>query len=488
MKSVKKHIISITALLLALLIFVTPVLAVPSGGVGRLELLREIKEMLEDYALYIGGVGSLAGITPSKLEADDDLFWEIVASWQADDPYGIFYSTDDYEARFGGSVLYGIGIKVDVSMPLGVYVEDFLPGGGAGAGGMEVGAQVVFVDGVNIADEVYMEIRPLFLGEKQSDVEIGYINPGSSEVIYETIRRSALTTDNVEGYMIDGTDVGYISVGQFSSMGDVYFYDKYFNDVLPGMGAKSVIIDLRGNPGGLLDAVTDMLKLTIPEKGLLLHTQVSAEGEEHTYSTGSSDAFLRRYSGKIWQPEQIAVLIDGDSGSASEIFAGTMQAHGLAVIVGETSYGKSHSQYHTFLSTSDMLVFTVSRIDLHKIGCYEGAGIIPDHILENSVKGSDAGMRKLDTSRALFRQSVLTERIIAAQERLAALGYYRTEPSGIFDCYTLWALNRFQAAHELDISRFANVKTLQKLDMAAMEAKIWEDVQLQFAIDLLINP
>jgi carboxyl-terminal processing protease len=477
----KKLLTRAIPLLLALLLFAAPVLAVPQGGAAQLSLLEEIRGILETEALYISGDLSLRRVTSARLEAEEGLFRQVVESWQADDKYGTFFAKEEYMSRYGsGPVLYGIGISVDMNMPLGVYVDGFLPGGGAERSGMEIGAQVVFVDGVNIADAVYMDARPLFLGAQRTTVEIGYLNPGSAEVFFEEIRRGALNVPSVQGHIMDVPGVGYISIERFGMLADSRLFDSYYNGTFPKEGAHSVIIDLRGNPGGQLDTVTAMLDLMLPDKGVLLCTQVDADGESSIYSTGR---------GNIWEPEQIVVLVDRTSASASEIFAGALQAHGLAVIVGETTHGKSHSQYHTSLSTGDVLVYTNSRIDLYAIGSYDEVGIIPDYIIEHgTITGAEADMRSLDTSRALFRQSMLTERITAMQERLAFLGYYRTEPSGTFDDYTLWCLNRFQAAHELPQGRFANVKTLRELDRAAMEAEAWEDAQLEFALELLINP
>jgi carboxyl-terminal processing protease len=483
MINMKKIFTRAVSLLLALLLFAAPALAIPESGTDRLALLKEIRELLEAGALYIPEDLSLDGFTAAGLERDEELFGKIVASWQAEDKYGTFLTRGEYMARFGagGAVLHGIGIRVDMSMPLGVYVQGFLPGGGAERSGIEVGAQIVSVDGVCVADSPYTDVRHLFLGERRSVAEIGYINPGSAEVIFEEIRRGILNTARVRGHIIDGTDVGYIHIERFGIYSDAFRYDEYYNGLFPEMGAKSVIIDLRGNPGGQLDAAAAMLNMMLPDEGVLLCTQVGADGEHHVYSTGRV--------GKIWEPEGIVVLVDRNTASASEFFAGALQAHGLAVVAGETTYGKSHSQYHLDLSTGDVLIFTTHRVDLYDIGSYDGIGITPDYAVGlRKVTGAEADMLPLDTSRALFRQSSMTGRVTAMQERLALLGYYRAEPGGVFDDYTLWCLNRFQVAHGLDQGRFANAETLRMLDKAALEVVKWEDARLEFALDLLINP
>jgi carboxyl-terminal processing protease len=476
------------AILLAVLLFAAPALAIPRSGNGQLALLQEISELMTEYALYPSGDLSLRGITSQMLANDEGLFMKIVNSWLAEDRYGYFLSAEEYMSRFTGEHLYGIGISVDASMPLGVYVEYFLPGGGAASSGMEVGAQIVFVDGTNIADIPFEDCRSLFLGPRGTVVEIGYINPGSSEVIYEDIRRRSLTVDRVQGQVIEGTDIGYISIERFGPYFDSYQFDYFYNDFLPKNKAKSVIIDLRGNPGGQLDTLTAMLNVMLPDEGFLLCSQVSKKGSVPIYSTGWDEKSLAQWSGMIWKPEKIVILVDEDSASASEVFAGTLQAYGLAVLVGQTTYGKSHSQYHIDLSTGDIIIFTVSRIELYKIGSYSDVGIVPNHLVPfGKVTGAEAGFLPLDTSRALFSQSSVAARVTAVQERLAFIGYYRAEPSGAFDDYTLWAINRFQAAHNLEQGRFANTETLRELDKAALRAEMPVDTQLEFALGLLIK-
>lgn len=475
-------------LLLAFILLAAPALAVqPENGEEQLILLEEIASYIELYALYQPDGLSLDGIAARDLEDDPELFWKLVESWLYADPYGNLLSRGDYDILFDlGPPSYGIGIRVDTTMPLGVYVEDFLPGGGAERSGIEIGAQVVSVDGVDITDGYFPEVRPLFLGDWWTSADIGYINPGSTEVFVERIQRGPLRIDNVQASMFDGTDVGYISISRFGSIADYFDFADYYHEYLPGMGAVAVVIDLRGNPGGQVDVLYYILNIMLLDGGYLILEYVDSEGSEPVYSTGWDLDELADRGMNFWQPEEIVILVNGGSASASEVFAGTLQAYGLAAVVGETTVGKSHSQYHIPLSTGDILIITSSRIDLYEIGTYHQVGIVPDHeVAQEYTLGADLVSYSLDTGRALFRQSALKERVAAMQERLALLGFYRAEPNGIFDDYTLWCLNRFQVANELPQGRFASALTLELLDKAAMEAKFYHDSQLAFALELL---
>jgi carboxyl-terminal processing protease len=476
------------SLLLTLLLFAAPALAAqPESGEKQLELLDEIAAYIEKYALYPPGILSLDGVTAQDLEDDPELLISIVNAWLREDQYGTMMTREEYDISFDtGPAAYGIGIRADISMPLGVYVGGFLSGGGAERSGMEVGAQIVSVAGIDVKDEPFHEIRHHFLGDWWTSVEIGYINPGSTEVFTEQIQRGSLRTANVYGSMIDGTDIGYISISRFGSIVDFIDFDRYYHETLPELGAKSVIIDLRNNPGGQVDTLFNMLNVMLADEGVLLLEYVSSEGRMPVYSTGWDLEELTEIGYSFWQPEKTVILVNKRSASASEVFAGSLQIYDIAAIVGETTHGKAHSQVHITLSSGNVLILSGSRIDLYEIGTYQDIGIKPDHTVTLEViTGADLAEYALDTSRALFRQSVLTERVTALQERLALLGYYRCEPSGVFDDYTLWALNRFQVANDLPQGRFANAATLRLLDELALKREFYIDTQLEFAVGLL---
>ncbi|MCL2125243.1 MAG: S41 family peptidase [Oscillospiraceae bacterium] len=483
----KRALTLLLATTMTIFVISAPALAVPKSGIGQYDTLEEIFDILDDYALYPPDDLSLDGITAAALENNPDLFWEIIERWLAPDPYGGYILHDDYAFVYGMMEgVYGIGVSIDSYMPLGLYVVDILPGGAAESSGIEIGAQIVEVDGVNIADVNQYDARHLTMGEEGSNVVIGYINPGSADVIFETITRGPLIPVNVIGDMIEGTDVGYIRISQFGVIDDATEFDYLFNEFLPEQGASSVIIDLRGNPGGELNTVLNMMNVMILEEGYLLITLVDSYGGESFYSTGFNPVFLALLGLSVWQPEAIVFLVDEYSASASEIMAGTFQSHGFATVVGMPTFGKAHSQYHIELECGDYLVFTFSRIELYDIGTYEGIGIIPSHIVsQQTFPGTELNLRPLDTGKDLLRDGEPEERVSAMQERLAVLGFYRTLPSGVFDDYTLWCFNRFQAVYGLMQGEYADSESLKLLVSAIDEATFYSDTQLAYALSLL---
>ncbi len=322
----------------------------------------------------------------------------------------------------------------------------------------------------------------LLTGESGTEVTVGYINPGSAEIRTAVITRAPIVIEHVTGRMIEGTDVGYIRIEQFGGYEDIAAFDSYYNGILSEAGAESVIIDLRGNPGGSMYALVNMLNIMITEEGLPLFDVVSADGTESFRSTGWEgwdDTF-------IWRPESIAVLVNGASASASEIFAGVLQKHGMEEVVGTGTFGKAYSQYHIGLSTGDILVTTFSRIELPGIGSYEGVGIVPDVKAEPLYfTGADVGLYQPGTGDPIFRSCRDAFRVLALQQRLAAAGYYRTAPDGVFDAYTLWCLNRFQVSRGIKPISFASVATLEALKSVSDAAYVdMRDVALEKALEI----
>jgi carboxyl-terminal processing protease len=224
-----------------------------------------------------------------------------------------------------------------------------------------------------------------------------------------------------------------------------------------------------------------MLNLMFADEGYLLLSLIYKDSTENIYSTG-------RQSRGTWQPRSIIVLIDEGSASASEVFAGTLQAYGIVETVGVATVGKAHMQHHITLPSNDILVISVAAIELHGIGMYEERGIVPIHEVEIETRiGRELELGALYPERAFFRNTSQTNRVRSMQERLQLLGFYRIMPNGIFDDYTLWSLNRFQIANGLRKTPFASAPALRELERISDEWEFSEDTQLEYAIAMSLS-
>ncbi len=491
----KQALTRLLAVLLVVLLLTVPVLAIPQGGQEQLDLLKEIAEQLDKYALYPPEDLTLEGITARALEEDPELFMKTVNSWLEGDKYGVFLPYEEPKAVPGEESEHpggasGIGIEIDITVPTGVYVKEIMPHGSAFESGIEIGAQIVSADGTDITDMNYLEGRRYIVGDQWTSVTVGYVNPGSTEVLYETLVRHNIDISNVLHKMIPDTNIGYISVAGFDTAHDILDFTEAYNELLPEAGAESVIIDLRSNPGGIVDVVMYMFDAMTKEEGLLVCDLIGNGKAEQTtesyHSLGWTEEQLAEMQlSAIWEPDEIIVLVDNKTASAAEIMAGALQAHDFAEVVGTVTYGKAHAQYHLTLTSNDILIFTISRVELHEIGSYEGVGIVPDHTVEMVVRpATELGYETLYPNLAIFPGTKMKNRVTALQQRLRLLGYYRAEPTGVFDDYTVWALNRFQAWKGLRQTGFASVPALRALDEWYNLLNITYDTQLDYAIEL----
>jgi carboxyl-terminal processing protease len=166
-------------------------------------------------------------------------------------------------------------------------------------------------------------------------------------------------------------DIGYIRITEFDSVTVEQF--KTAVDELILEGTKGIVMDLRDNPGGLLDSVCDMLDYLLPE-GLIVYTE-DRDGTREEYTSDDTHS--------VSLP--MAVLVNGNSASASEIFAGALQDYGMGVIIGMPTYGKGVVQNTYLLSDGSAFKLTVEKYYTPNGQDIDGNGITPDITVEEDA-------------------------------------------------------------------------------------------------------
>jgi carboxyl-terminal processing protease len=261
-------------------------------------------------------------------------------------PYSEFKKLkEDQDSRF-----YGIGVTI-VQHHDGVYVQSVVEGTPAAKHGLKYGDRIVEVDGKSARDWSSEQVSKNVRGGLGEPVTIKVERAGSEAPLYFTIVRDAVPLPTIRNSYMIRPGTGYIGLtGGFQRSSD----DELSKAMkrLQEQGMRQLILDLRGNPGGLLDQAIDVASEFLPRDAVVVSVKGRTEySEPITYkSTGADPTTV-----------PLVLLINRNSASASEIVAGAIQDHGRGLIVGETSFGKGLVQRIFQLPFNTGLTLTTAR-------------------------------------------------------------------------------------------------------------------------------
>lgn len=282
------------------------------------------------------------------------------------DPYSVYYDEEDTKALMESTEgeYDGIGAVLTQSKDTGIitltHIYDDSPAMKAGLkdGDILYKVEDMEVTGVDLS-EVVTHIR----GEGGSEVNLTVLRGERGEEITVTAVRDKIEVQTVETKMLED-QIGYMAVSEFDSV----TYDQYIKglDDLTGKGMKGLIVDLRGNPGGNLNTVCDMLDVMLP-KGLIVYMQ-DKNGEKQEMTSDDENQFTL----------PMTVLVNGNSASASEIYAGAIQDYGLGKIIGTQTYGKGVVQRIYDLEDGTCVKLTIAEYYTPNGRNINGKGITPD--------------------------------------------------------------------------------------------------------------
>lgn len=282
------------------------------------------------------------------------------------DPYSEYYDAEE-TAKFNENMsgeFSGIGVVMSQDQKSGlVTMVQIYKESPAAKAGLKEGDILFQVEGKDISGKKLEEIVTEIKGEKGTEVEITVLRGAEGEKVTTSVVRDTIEVQTVEYEMMED-QIGYLAVSEFDSV----TYEQYQTALkdLEAQGMKGLVIDLRNNPGGNLDIVCEMLDLILP-KGLLVYTE-DKNGEKQEYTSDADYEY----------DVPMTVLINGNSASASEIFAGAVQDYERADIVGTTSYGKGVVQSVYALKDGTCVKLTVAEYFTPKGRSINGKGIKPD--------------------------------------------------------------------------------------------------------------
>lgn len=280
------------------------------------------------------------------------------------DPYSVYYTEEESKELVQGisGEYSGIGAALLQNRETNaVTITNVYRDSPAEEAGLKEGDVLYQVDDHEIMDEDLNQIVSWIKGEEGTEVKLHVIR--DSEEVELTAVRRVIEVQTVE-YEMKDSQVGYIRVTEFDQVTCEQF-QKALAD-LDSQGMQGLVIDLRSNPGGNLDTVLDMLRMILP-KGTIVSTK-NKDGKEEAYTCDGKQEFTR----------PLAVLVNGYSASASEIFSGAVQDYKKGKIVGTTTYGKGVVQEVISLLDGSYIKITTSEYFLPSGRSINEAGITPD--------------------------------------------------------------------------------------------------------------
>lgn len=278
------------------------------------------------------------------------------------DPYSVYYSQEELQElqEQTEGIYYGIGAYVgmdtDRMLPRLTGIIDGTP---AQESGLRAGDWIYKVDGEEIQGEELSQVVSRIKGEEGTTVHLTLVREGETDYLEVDVVRRKVESPTVVQKMLDDR-IGYIQITEFDTVTLDQFTEALA--VCRGSGMQGLILNLRGNPGGNLTTVCDIAREILPE-GLIVYTE-DKNGKRTEYSC----------DGRKQIQEELVVLVDSGSASASEILAGAVKDYGIGTLVGTTTFGKGIVQRIITLSDGSAVKLTVSNYytpkgnNIHKIG------------------------------------------------------------------------------------------------------------------------
>lgn len=281
------------------------------------------------------------------------------------DVYSRYYTADEYaqETASTDGAYAGIGVSIQKNKNGGVQIAECYEGGPGADAGLQTGDVITAINDTDVTDMELSDVVSLIRENKDKTIVLTVFRENEEKSREISVDVTDVELPSVFGEMLD-KKTGYIQITQFTGVTPQQYKDMFAE--LKDKGMERLVIDLRDNPGGLLTSVCDILREILPE-GLIVYTEDKYGNREEETCDGKHQLDM-----------PLAVLVNENSASASEIFAGAVQDHGVGTIVGTTTYGKGVVQELRQLSDGSAVKLTVSNYYTPNGNSINKVGIKPD--------------------------------------------------------------------------------------------------------------
>ena len=294
------------------------------------------------------------------------------------DPYSVYYTADEYKDMqiSTSGKYYGIGAALGQDAKTKeVTISKVYEGTPAEEAGLRDGDQIVKVNDTVSTSEELSDLVQKIRGEEGTTVHLKIYRASTKKTFEVDVERKNVELPSITSKMLDG-GIGYIQISEFQSKTEEQFKSALAD--LKKQGMKSLIVDVRSNPGGLITAAANILDQILPE-GTVVYTE-DKYGKREDYASDSKCLKC-----------PIAVLVNENSASASEIFAGAIKDYNYGTLIGTTTFGKGIVQNIMQLKDGSAIKLTVAKYYTPNGDNIHGTGITPDVEIEYEYTGDTEG-------------------------------------------------------------------------------------------------
>ena len=388
-----------------------------------------------------------------------------------DDPYSDYMDTKEAK-NFHESIsssFEGIGAEIQ-ELDGFIQIVSPIKESPAEKAGLKPNDKVISVDGKSIQGMSATEAVLLIRGEKGSTVTLSIERPGMAEPMDVSIVRDTIPIETVYGEMIEGEEgIAKVQLTSFSENTTKELINTL--NELESQGMKGLVLDLRQNPGGLLDQAIAIASLFLPDNEMILQIE-DREGNRQEIKSSSSHS----------NPEvPLVVIVDKGSASASEILAGAFKESGNITLVGEKTFGKGTVQRAQDFKDGSNLKFTTEKWLTPKGNWIHKKGITPDV----EVALPDYASLTLINPESELKLSTSSTEVQTAQKMLKVIGFDPGREDGFFDEKTEQAVKDFQVKEKMDANGILTGESTTRLMQSLREIVQSNDTQLQRAVEIL---
>ncbi|KQN99086.1 S41 family peptidase [Paenibacillus sp. Leaf72] len=386
-----------------------------------------------------------------------------------EDPYSRYLIEEQGDAYTQGYEGEFSGIGAEVREQDGQFVISGLtPGAPAERGGVKSGDIIMAVDGKESKDSKFQDLIGLMRGKTGTEVTLTLQRPGQTEPIEITLKREAIPVYTVTSEMLEA-GIGHITISRFAQKTATEFDEAVKK--LKAQGMTKLLLDLRSNPGGLLQPTIAIGSKLIPKGKVILEVVYKEESNPIVYKSTQKEEWTI----------PIVVLVNGQSASASEVLTAALKESAGATVVGEKTYGKGVVQAFEQFRDGSVLSLTEAQWKTPAGTWIHKVGVMPNEVVSLPAFAS---LRPLPVGSELKNGSY-GEDVKTLQSMLKELGYAPVGKDGLFDDETEAAMRAFQKAEKLDVTGSLNDKTAYQIVELLKEKLEKEDTQLQRGVQLL---